>query len=686
MKNTLSLLCALLCCFVLFGQTTIELSDELLNASIAKQGVIFEDADHSLAAREIFQNSSIEFSEIDREVKNLQFTTSTWWVKYRIKNKSSQEHFLIEIGRPITNSIKLYQDGNVHPVQALGDDHPFDNRSIETQDCTFDLHIPRGETTEIVFELLSDGEMIFLPTVIWSKDGYLSHHSHNQLLRGLYYGMLMIVILIYLFFYILLRKNSFLFYVSYVGSLLLLQFSLDGYSFQYLFPNSPYWANHMVLITAGTTVVSLLLYIRSFLQTDQFSPILTKVFKVFMWLVIAITFGSIVSDAFYTISFPLINGTSLLGIVFALSAIFIARRHKRKVDPYFQIAFVIVTIGAISFMLSNFGLIDSQYLGEVSLKLSSSIEVLFLSFSMASLYKQLQAEKEAAQAEAMKTLEEKNELTEKINERLENEVAERTKEVLEQKHEIEEQHKEIKDSIQYAKRIQSAILPPEKTVKSLLPNAFIFYLPKDIVAGDFYWLEQQEDKTFIAAADCTGHGVPGAMVSVVCNNALNRSVREFGLSTPASILEKTREIVIEEFSKSEEDVKDGMDVALCSIKGDKLEYSGANNPLWVIREGDVIEIKANKQPVARYDFAKPFENHEFKLQEKDAIYLFSDGYVDQFGGDRGKKLKSRKFKELLLSIQGYDMEVQKLKLAEFFDKWRSGMEQIDDVCVIGIKF
>lgn len=254
-----------------------------------------------------------------------------------------------------------------------------------------------------------------------------------------------------------------------------------------------------------------------------------------------------------------------------------------------------------------------------------------------------------------------------------------------QKAEIEEKNKEILDSMKYAKRIQSAILPSAKVVKEYLKASFVLYKPKDIVAGDFYWVENKGNKVLFAAADCTGHGVPGAMVSVVCNNGLNRSVREYGLTDPGEILDKTRELVIQEFEKSEEEVKDGMDIALGSIEGNVLQYAGANNPLWIIRGGEVLETKADKQPIGKFELHKAFTTHTVELQKGDAIYFFSDGYVDQFGGVKGKKFKSKAFKELLLSIQDKSMEDQKLVLDEQFENWRGRLEQIDDVCVIGVK-
>ncbi len=250
---------------------------------------------------------------------------------------------------------------------------------------------------------------------------------------------------------------------------------------------------------------------------------------------------------------------------------------------------------------------------------------------------------------------------------------------------LEEQHKEITDSINYAKRIQSAILPPNKIVKEYLQDSFILYKPKDVVAGDFYWMEYTENKVFFAAADCTGHGVPGAMVSVVCNNALNRSVREYGMNTTGDILDKTKELVIKEFEKSEEDVKDGMDIALCCLEGDTLTYSGANNPLWVVRNQEIIEIKADKQPIGKFEFEKPFTTHELDLIKGDLIYIFSDGYPDQFGGEKGKKFKVSNLRKLLLSIQNYPMEKQRDLLNNEFEKWRGSIEQIDDVCIIGVR-
>jgi len=269
---------------------------------------------------------------------------------------------------------------------------------------------------------------------------------------------------------------------------------------------------------------------------------------------------------------------------------------------------------------------------------------------------------------------------------LEEEVRKATLEIRNQKELIETKQEEILDSINYAKRIQGAILPPSKLVKKLLPRSFILYLPKDIVAGDFYWLETSKDLIFFAAADCTGHGVPGAMVSVICNSGLNKCVREYGILEPGRILDKTREIVIEEFEKSEEDVKDGMDISLCVFnpKSLELQWAGANNPLWIIRDKDLLEYKADRQPIGKYEDPKSFVNHTIQLKKNDMLYLFSDGFRDQFGGVEGKKFKAGNFKKLILSVQEESMEKQGKLLEKSFLDWKGELEQLDDVCVLGV--
>lgn len=277
------------------------------------------------------------------------------------------------------------------------------------------------------------------------------------------------------------------------------------------------------------------------------------------------------------------------------------------------------------------------------------------------------------------------------NKRRANEAIQLQKEKVEQqKSIIEEKNKAIVDSINYAQRIQTALFPPEQKVKDVFGECFVLYLPKDIVSGDFYWIENAKDGSkLLAAADCTGHGVPGALVSVVGNNALNRAVREFGLTDPGRILDKLNELVAETFAQSESEVKDGMDISLLSLKrsGDntELKWAGANNNLWHFHDETVIELKADRRPIGKHDKTGQFTTHTRLLQKNDNIYIFTDGFADQFGGAKGKKFKYKGLQNLLLSIHQLDAKSQKEKLHAAFEEWRGSLEQVDDVLVIGVK-
>jgi serine phosphatase RsbU (regulator of sigma subunit)/uncharacterized protein HemY len=262
--------------------------------------------------------------------------------------------------------------------------------------------------------------------------------------------------------------------------------------------------------------------------------------------------------------------------------------------------------------------------------------------------------------------------------------------IQEQKKIVEEKQKEMTDSITYAKRLQEAILPSAELIRNYLPHSFILYKPKDIVAGDFYWFYPlSNNEVLLAVADCTGHGVPGAMVSVVCSNALDRAVKEFGITSTGKILDKVRELVIETFEKSDKNVKDGMDISLVKItntqNGSLIEWSGANNPLWYISKGVMNKIVADKQPIGKFETAHPFTSHNLSLEKGDVLYLFSDGFADQFGGDKGKKLKYRPLEEYIMTVHEKPLIEQEEELSGKFENWKGNYEQVDDVCIVGIR-
>lgn len=281
-------------------------------------------------------------------------------------------------------------------------------------------------------------------------------------------------------------------------------------------------------------------------------------------------------------------------------------------------------------------------------------------------------------------------------------------EIRQQSIELEEKNRDIVDSIEYSKRIQRSIFLEKEKLKESAPEAFIFFKPRDVVSGDFYWFSNVKltydlhtdhgfeykagtDILVVAAVDCTGHGVPGAFMSIIGNTLLNQTLNNLTVNSAALTLDYVNQELKQALNKNTEDIplRDGMDIVLCyvDLKNKKLEYAGANNPLYIVRNKELIKLKADKQPITASleSIPKPFTNNKVELQKGDCIYLFTDGFADQFGGPKGKKFMYKQFGELLIEISEKSMDDQKRLLYETFEKWRGDLSQVDDALVMGIR-
>jgi serine phosphatase RsbU (regulator of sigma subunit)/tetratricopeptide (TPR) repeat protein len=272
-----------------------------------------------------------------------------------------------------------------------------------------------------------------------------------------------------------------------------------------------------------------------------------------------------------------------------------------------------------------------------------------------------------------------------------NDIIKKQKLLLEEKNSaLEIKNKDITDSINYAKRIQDALLQNKEHISAHLPEHFIIFMPKDVVSGDFYWALEKNNYLYFTVADCTGHGVPGAFMSLLGITFLNEICKKDIIQTPAEILEQLREKIITQLhqNSSEKTSRDGMDIALCrlNLKTNELVFSGANNPCWIIekKHGVLNELRPEKQPVGIHEGYKPFTNQTIFLNKGDTVYLFSDGIIDQFGGEKGKKLKSSLLKEKLIEASRLNASEQNKFISDFFVKWKGDYEQIDDVCLLGL--
>ncbi|MFT6502995.1 MAG: serine phosphatase RsbU (regulator of sigma subunit) [Crocinitomicaceae bacterium] len=690
MRITLLIILLLSSTPTLFGQDTIVLNRNNLSHSIANLFTIYESSE-DISVDEFLRNkNALKSKKLKNSVASLDFTTKTYFVHFRIKNTELKaSNFYLTTARPITNTAELQFIGyGGNTVLHSGDAIPYGRKIIESNNCDFPIYAPKNETIEYVLKLKSDGEVISLQMVFSNEKDFHANQSRRQFNAGIFYGIFLFVILIYLTFYLLIRDPLYLIYSLYVVFSGLLQFSLDGYIHKYVFTSGGYLTQHSVLFIAGWTVLFALTYAKRYLKIGGRLKKTTHIFSI---LVLIATFGSLIPGTIYEISYPLINGFSLLSLIFLIYAGIKTRRQQKGTSRLFLIGIISLFGGAVIFILGNFRIIDYPLLTQNSLKAGSLIEIICLSILMAGKYKSLQDEKKAAQEQLMLQLEETN-----LN--LEIEVAERTKEIEKQRALLKEKNKDFIASITYAERIQNAILPHEQKIKALLPDSFVVFKPKDIVSGDFYWVEDvylsNEEATRLvvyATADCTGHGVPGAFVSIVCSNLLKLAKSHPDVNTPGQALDFVNKEINETLNSeySQEEIRDGMDVAFCALDLENriLYFAGAKNGVTIIRNGEIIQYKGNRKAIGNTgsEDHNLYTTHEIKIEKNDIIYTFTDGIVDQFGGPSGKKFMSKRVRELLLSITHLPLDEQKDLIEKAFIDWKGDLEQIDDVLVIGVK-
>lgn len=429
----------------------------------------------------------------------------------------------------------------------------------------------------------------------------------------------------------------------------------------------------------------------------------------FFWILCILFLGSLVGFVFFKNESigGIFLGLFLLGGLAETIRVFIrsivTRREGSKIF-LFGILFPVLGVIAISFismLLRKSGLHDaaeklSDKTGEFfaySLLMSVSVSMtIYLARDFARMNRKLVEQITEIKQLFNITIQQENErkkFLENQKDELEKMVTLRTEEVVKQKAEIELKNRDILDNLLYARRIQDAILPEIRLIYETLKESFIIYWPKDIVSGDFYSFSQRDGKVILAAADCTGHGVTGAFMSMIGSSVLNQIINERGITRPSEILNYLNSGISDALKQRENDVSDGMDIALCTfdLKNLHLQFAGANRPLWIFRNGELMEIKPDKMAIGGFRVMNEasFTNHEMRLQQGDTIYLFTDGFADQFGGIKGKKLLSKNLREILISIQPLSMREQEKRLTTVFGEWKGSMNQVDDVLVIGIR-
>lgn len=571
----------------------------------------------------------------------------------------------------------------------------------------------------------------------------LGHDRAERMVLFAMLGMMLIISCFFLILYFALRDRQYLYFSLYIFFFAAFFFVSEGYLEEYHWRASVFksiFISGAQAFSLSLVTVFFLLFGISYLELKEkmsgwywsvvvlLGLIGVRVIVMLLSSIFNFEIGGVFEDvvlAIWAFSVAIIPLFLLI-----LPAIF-RIRSGFKPAWYFLIANVvllpltIVTLDSSTFSFTVHALVESvlfRILRVSGVYIGAILQILIFSLGLARKMRQDEEEKKYAQKRIIDQLKENEKLKDKVNRELEQKVRERTREISEQKEEIEAQRdeieaqrdlvfaskKEITDSIAYAQRIQAAILPHKSYLDNLIPEYFVLFKPRDIVSGDFYWIKEVGSSLVVVAADCTGHGVPGAFMSMLGITLLNELFVEGKSNNPGEILGQLRTKVKAMLAQegSIRDQKDGMDMAIALIDREKkeLQFAGAYNPLYLIRDRaqlsgkeppsetsflsenyELFELKGDKQPIGIHWEETEFNNQVVGLKGNDTVYVFSDGYVDQYGGDERKKFKTHKFKALLLSVQSEPMEKQKQLIEKTFEKWRGNMDQIDDVCVVGVR-
>jgi len=656
----------------------------------------YEDSKHELSIDQIASLSEESFSQLQSGVPNFGFNRSNIWLRFELNRNVFQDHQkILEIKNPLLNVVELYErsGSEVYLLNRTGDNFSFSSRGNVHRYYRFPLNLESGTAKVYYIKINSGGEQLLAPLAVGSAQALAQRDGEDQLVRGSYFGIILFVLLFNLFVYFIVKEKSTLYYIYYNFFLLMLQLSLGGYAFQYLWPGSPFMANAATPLFASLGVFALVRFSQFFLDLQRFYPRFNKIFK---YAGIALLFNSVLGlsgqESLIYFSVVFVNITALLINVAIIPIAVGVYRANFKPARYFLLAFLLLIITVFGFISTNLGILQNDFFAEYGLLIGSIAEVVLLSLAIVDRFKQFKDQ-------ALVTLKQMNILQKEQNQRLEQMVLERTAEIQKQKSEIEQKNEEILSSIRYAERIQKNVLPSEEDMSKLFKDHFVIYQPKDIVSGDFYWIGKTKlngvvspahEVLLMAVGDCTGHGVPGAMVSILSSNLLRETVLQNPEVPPHLMLEKLDErMQLAINGTSHEYASDGMDLGFWALQTDTMElrFAGANLNVSVRRNNSWIDLLGTRRPLGMRDHytQKPFEMSTAQVQPNDVIYCWTDGVTDQFGGTQGKKLKTKGIKSTLEEIAHLPLSNQKEYLLKFLKDWRGGLEQTDDICFSAVK-
>mgnify|MGYP000684042100 CR=1 FL=1 len=627
---------------------------------------------------------------------NLGYNSNTIWLKIEVENETEIQDWNLNLDITFTDSITFYQknitNNSVWKVTKTGWHYPYFSRpNLASNSFVFPLYFTQSHKNISYLRVVSSNPILF-PLSITTQKSTIQSSQNKHIGYGIYFGILLVICLYNLIIYIIVKDVSYLYYVISIFFTLIIFGGTSGYLFKYIYPNYPSVNIYLIRIAMVGIIYATGLFALHFLKIKKYSILF---YRYFLLIFILAFFALILDFTFYKSAIN--NMVKLHSFSLLLVGIYCWIKGNKFAYIY-TFAWLGYITGGLMITLRNSGSLPINFLTNHGAEIGSALEVVLLSIAVAERYRIIKKEKEISTKKAL-------ELEQRTTQQLEEKVKQRTiklnesnqelsiniKTVKEQKTEIELKNKDITASINYAKRIQDAILPSQDTIQAAFSDSFTLYLPKDVVSGDFYFFFENQKYTFLVVADCTGHGVPGSLMAMIGTNLLREAIIEKQIVLPSKILMSLHKEIVKTLKQEETGSRDGMDISLCVI--DKLKnqiiFSGAKNTLISIKDEELKEYKGSRFSIGGSIKTEGinFEDTIIKIDNKTSYYMYSDGYQDQFGGEKNKKFMRKRLKVLLQKNHKLPFQEQKQILETTLFDWQktANISQIDDILIIGFK-
>lgn len=704
----LSLLTIITC--LTYGGNFYRLDDDFNYVNIIEHASLFVDTSASLTLDDITTSSIDDQFQLNTEKEPyFKYGKQAVWIQFKVVNESNQHKICyLRYPYPIVRNISIYQFGLNNTLDSTIAGYASENTRNYASNSRpiFKVHLLPSEIKTIYLRFDNAGTEFPLPLKLHSEINLHDKNEYSMIIYGIMYGLILFIILVNCFLFINLRKRIYPYFILYVLTVGFYFSVRDGLAFKYFWNYAEWISSQSLFFGAQLPMIFLLTLTQSSLKTKTYLRQTHKVLQALITLNILLIIYALFQDI---PPYILCNFSVLLTFIpIFYASIKTLKQKKLSLPVYFLIAKLSLGSGVFLLLLKNFGYTD-YITGELSFRSGFILQLITLTFGLTAMFKNILNQ---ANKTAIENLQQLNKLKDQVNIELETQVEERTQELAQKNIEltnammhvgtqrdvyqverdmIQKQTEETTDSIKYAQQLQKNLTENSQNHLNPFEGFFILNRPKAIVSGDFYWIKKLNNKILVAVADCTGHGVPGAFMSVLGITYLNDIANYDHEVEPAKLLGLLRNKVVEAFSgdnTSNTIAKDGMDISLIAINTDtlELEYAGAYNPLYMVRKTELVTLSGDRMPIGAHEKQnQPFTNHKIQLEKEDKLYLFSDGYIDQFGWRTGKKFKQKQFKQLLLELNDVPIEGQKMVMERTLDNWIGDIEQIDDIMVLGLK-